>query len=71
MERMIEKTRSERGKQISVLRASTIEPLFGTIKFAKRLRQFAVRGLQRVSEAWQLELAAYNLERLCRIRAAA
>jgi len=68
--RMDKKVQSERGKEISVLRASTIEPLFGTLKFAKRLRQFTVRGLQRVSEAWQLELASYNIEKLCKVRMA-
>jgi transposase len=69
--RMRKKTQSDQGKLISVLRASTIEPLFGTIKFAKRLRQVAVRGLKRVSETWKLELAAYNIEKLCKIRALA
>ena len=69
--RMRFKVLSEKGKEISRLRASTIEPLFGTIKFAKRLRQFAVRGLKRVSETWELELAAYNVEKLCRFRATA
>lgn len=68
--RMRNKTQSEEGKKISVLRASTIETLFGTIKFAKRLRQVTVRGLKRVSEVWQLELAAYNIERLARLHAA-
>ena len=68
--RMRIKTRTEMGKQISRLRASTIEPLFGTIKFAKRFRQFTVRGLKRVDEVWKLELAAYNLEKLCRVRRA-
>jgi hypothetical protein len=68
--RMRFKTMSEKGKEISRLRASTIEPLFGTIKFAKRLRQFSVRGLKRVHESWLLELAAHNLERLYRSRAA-
>ncbi len=66
--RMYDKISSDKGRQISILRASTIEPLFGTIKFAKRLRQLTVRGLQRVSEVWKLELAAYNLEKLCRVR---
>ena len=69
--RMRIKVQSEKGKEISRLRASTIEPLFGTIKFAKRLRQVAVRGLKRVSELWQLELAAYNIERLYRQKIAA
>ena len=60
------KVQSEKGKDISRVRASTIEPLFGTIKFARRFRQVTVRGLQRVSELWQMELAAYNLARLYR-----
>lgn len=69
--RMWDKVQSHRGKEISVLRASTIEPLFGTIKFAKRLRQLTVRGLKRVSEVWELELAAYNIQKLYTARIAA
>jgi transposase len=66
--RMRAKVESEKGKLISTLRASTIEPLFGTLKFAKRLRQFTVRGLRQVNNAWRLELAAYNIEKLCRLK---
>jgi len=69
-QRMYLKICSEKGKEISRLRASTIEPLFGTIKFARRLRQVTVRGLSRVTEAWKLELAAYNVQKLCGARAA-
>lgn len=64
--RMRTKVQSEKGRDISRVRASTIEPLFGTIKFARRFRQVTVRGLKRVNELWQMELAAYNLARLYR-----
>ena len=62
--RMEAKTATPRGKAMAVLRASTIEPLFGFLKFARRLRQLTIRGLKRVSWEWQFELAAYNIEKL-------
>jgi hypothetical protein len=65
--RMEEKVWSVQGKIISTLRASTIEPFFGTMKFARKLRQLAIRGLQRVNQEWQFELAAYNIDKLCRV----
>jgi hypothetical protein len=58
------KTATPEGKAMAVLRTSTIEPLFGFLKFARRLRQMTIRGLQRVSWEWQFELAAYNIEKL-------
>ena len=62
--RMEGKTATPEGKAMAVLRASTIEPLFGFLKFAPRLRQMTIRGLQRVNWEWQFELAAYNIEKL-------
>ena len=67
--RMEAKTATARGKAMAVLRASTIEPLFGFLKFARRLRQMTVRGLRRISWEWQFELAAYNIEKLMRLNA--
>lgn len=62
--RMEAKIATPEGKAMAVLRASTIEPLFGFLKFARRLRQMTIRGLKRVSWEWQFELAAYNIEKL-------
>ena len=61
------KMQSPQGELMRKLRAATVEPLFGYLKYAKKLRQLTVRGMKRASEEWMLELAAYNAERLCKL----
>ena len=62
------RTESERGIAMSKKRGATIEPLFGYIKGAKKLRQFLVRGIGLVNSMWKLELAAVNLAKLAKHR---
>jgi len=47
-------------------REQSVEPVFGQIKQARGLRQFLLRGLDKVSALWQLECAAHNLLKLYR-----
>lgn len=47
-------------------REQSVEPVFGQIKQARGLRQFLMRGLDKVSALWQLECAAHNLLKLYR-----
>jgi transposase len=61
---MREKVASEDGKRIYGKRASTVEPVFGTIKGAMDLRQFLLRGLEKVRIEWDLACLAYNLKRI-------
>jgi transposase len=61
---MQEKVSSEEGKRIYRKRASTVEPVFGTIKAAMGLRQFLLRGLEKVRIEWDLACLAYNMRRL-------
>lgn len=61
---MREKVTSEEGKRIYGKRASTVEPVFGTIKAALGLRQFLLRGLEKVRIEWDLVCLAYNTKRL-------
>lgn len=64
---MREKVTSEVGKRIYRKRASTVEPVFGTIKAAMGLRQFLLRGLEKVRIEWDLTCLAYNTRRLWRL----
>jgi transposase len=64
---MREKMKTERGKRMSKIRSSTVEPLFGHIKANRKLRQFSFRGLPMIDSMWKLELAAYNIEKLAKI----
>jgi transposase len=49
-------------------REQSVEPVFGQIKEARGLRQFLLRGLEKVSALWQLECAAHNLLKLYRAK---
>jgi len=49
-------------------REQSVEPVFGQIKEARGLRQFLLRGLDKVSALWQLECAAHNLLKLYRAK---
>ena len=45
-------------------REQSVEPVFGQIKEARGLRQFLLRGLEKVSASWRLECAVHNLLKL-------
>jgi hypothetical protein len=64
---MREKVTGEEEKRIYAQRACTVEPVFGTIKAAFGLRQFLMRGLQRVRNEWDLDCSAYNARRLWKL----
>jgi transposase len=66
---MREKVTSEDGRRVYGKRASTVEPVFGTIKAAMGLRQFLLRGIEKVRIEWELVCLAYNVKRLCRLGA--
>jgi transposase len=61
---MREKVSSEDGKRIYGKRASTVEPVFGTIKAAMGLRQFLLRGIEKVRIEWDLVCLAHNVRRI-------
>ncbi len=66
---MREKVTSEDGKRIYGKRASTVEPVFGIIKGPPMgLRQFLMRGLDRVRIEWDLVCLAYNIKRIWSLR---
>jgi hypothetical protein len=52
------------------LRKQTVEPVFGQIKHARGLRQFLLRGLDKVRGEWALLCTAHNLLKLATARAA-
>jgi len=56
------------GKAVYAKRKSTVEPVFGIIKAAMGFRQFLLRGLECVSEEWNLVCMAYNIKRLHALR---
>jgi hypothetical protein len=57
------------GKNLCKRRQQTVEPVFGTIKSVLRLRQFRLRGWEKVTLEWTLVCLADNLKRLHRLGA--
>jgi transposase len=58
------KLRAERGRRVYALRKQIVEPVFGQIKHGRRLRQFLVRGLEKVRGEWSLWCTTHNLLKL-------
>jgi transposase len=65
-ETMRERLRSPEGHAIYKLRKQIVEPVFGQIKEARRIRGFLLRGLGKVQAEWQLICATHNLLKLFR-----
>ncbi len=65
-----ERVRTERGQQLMRQRRTTVEPVFGIIKAARRFDRFLLRGRTLVQAEWQLLCTAFNLRRVHRLLAA-
>jgi transposase len=65
-QQMREKLQSEPAAAVYRLRQQTIEPVFGQIKEARRLRRFSFRGLARVRAEWRIIALTHNLLKLFR-----
>lgn len=62
--RMRQKLRSPVGKKIYKKRKALVEPVFGVLKQQRGIRQFRLRGLERVGIEFTLATTAYNLTRM-------
>ena len=65
-EQMRHKLRSATGKALYAARKRIVEPVFGQIKSARGIRQFLLRGLEKVSAEWQLICMTHNLLKIWR-----
>jgi transposase len=65
-EKMKEKLGSAAGKALYAARKQIVEPVFGMIKSARGIRQFLLRGLEKVSAEWQLICLTHNLLKIWR-----
>lgn len=63
---MRHKLRSPAGRRRYRRRKALVEPVFGTLKQQRGMRQFERRSLQKVTTEWLLAAMAYNLTRLHR-----
>lgn len=69
-EAMRHKLDTEKGRALYRLRKMTVEPVFGIIKSAMGLRQFLLRGAEKVRGEWGLVCLAYNLKRMWSLKTA-
>jgi len=63
-QQMREKLTSERGRKLYAQRKITIEPVFGQIKYNRRIDRFMRRGRHAAQSEWRLVTATHNLLKL-------
>ena len=61
---MREKLKTERGHRLYKLRKITIEPVYGQIKYNRRVEHFMRRGRSAAQSEWRLVTATHNLLKL-------
>jgi transposase len=64
IERMKRKVDSQEGRELIVRRFATVEPVFGNIRYNKRLDRFTLRGQRKVDAQWKLYCLVHNIEKL-------
>ena len=65
---MAHRLKTREGRALYALRKSTVEPVIGIIKSVMRFRQFLLRGVEQVSDEWDLVCLAYNVKRMHRMQ---
>lgn len=68
--KMRERVASEEGEKMRKARASTVEPVFGWLKFNRKFQQIIVRGKKAANHIWKFEAAALNVSQIIKSRAA-
>jgi len=61
IDRVRRKLLTKQGRQVYGLRKQIVEPVFGQIKQGRGLRQFLLRGLDKVDGEWSLWCTGHNL----------
>jgi hypothetical protein len=60
-ERMKQRLKTEAGQALYKTRKAIVEPVFGQIKAARRIRNFLLRGVAKAGAEWKLICATHNL----------
>ena len=63
-EKMRDKLKTERGRKLYTQRKTTIEPVYGQIKYNRSVDQFMRRGRAAAQSEWRLVTATHNLLKL-------
>jgi len=64
IDRVRRKLMTKKGRMVYALRKQIVEPVFGQIKQARGLRQFLLRGCEKVDAEWSLWCTTHNLLKL-------
>lgn len=64
IDRVRRKLRTKKGRATYALRRQIVEPVFGQIKHGRGLRQFLLRGREKVRGEWSLWCTTHNLLKL-------
>lgn len=57
---------SPAGRALYARRIATVEPVFGNLRYNKRLDRFTLRGQRKVDTQWKLYCMVHNIEKLAR-----
>jgi hypothetical protein len=55
---------SPAGRAMYGRRMATVEPVFGNLRYNKRLDRFTLRGQRKVDTQWKLYCLVHNIEKL-------
>jgi hypothetical protein len=55
---------SAQGRKLYGRRMATVEPVFGNLRYNKRLDRFTLRGQGKVNTQWNLYCLVHNIEKL-------
>jgi transposase len=67
MEKMKRRLQTKAGKKIYAQRKGIVEPVFGQIKHCRGIRQFLLRGLEKVRGEWAMVCLTHNILKLHRV----
>lgn len=62
--RMRQRIDSQRGREQYAGRFATVEPVFGNLRYNKKLSRFTLRGRRKVDTQWKLYCMVHNIEKL-------
>ncbi len=63
-DRMKQRIDSHAGRALYGRRFATVEPVFGNLRYNKRLDRFTLRGRTKVDGQWKLFCLVHNIEKL-------
>lgn len=67
VEKMKRRLQTKAGKKIYAQRKAIVEPVFGQIKHCRGIRQFLLRGLEKVRGEWAMVCLTHNILKMHRV----